>query len=172
MLESFKVFGINTLKSKWNTTMANMQSLNLQLDKKTKNFWICSFMVPCTPGSLHTQEQVLNTFFNSFSLKWSRNYTLGFMPKDPRRLRNVWDGLCLECCMNPGRGHRQRTLTFEPVSIAENHDQAPYFGAFHSLNATSYRKRSARIVPFPPCCTASTNISEVIPQLHPDFWEI
>jgi len=73
--------------------------------------------------------------------------------------------------MNPGRGHGQRTLTSEPVSIAKNHDQAPYFGAFHSLNATSYRKRSARIVPFPPCCTTSTYISEVIPQLHPDFWD-
>jgi hypothetical protein len=141
--------------------MANGQSLILQLEKKTKNFWICSFMVPCTSGSLHAQEQVLNTFFNSFSLKWSRNYTwlaLGFMPKDPRRLRKRLRWFVLNAAWTMERGHRQITLTFEPVSIAKNHNQAPYFGAFHSLNATSYKKRSARIVPFPPCCTPPAQI--------------
>jgi hypothetical protein len=38
MLESFKVFGINTLKSKWKHYNGKWaKSLKLQLDKKTRN---------------------------------------------------------------------------------------------------------------------------------------
>ena len=44
--------------------------------------------------------------------------------------------------------------------------QAPYLGAFQSLNATSCRKRSASIARFPPRCR-SHHKNKVISYTHP-----